>query len=185
MASVKVKGVPGVLKALEMFEPELAKQTAKALSKKGRDIAADARKEIPTESPLRNWRGRFAGQSGGKRYGNGAESSVLSRGGQGWPPWNAAAMRASVKSRRRDLALTVTMNEAAANIYAIAGTKSDGRSPQGRAMIANLPELTPGGGSRRKGRVMVPAVRSNYKDTRQLIENELFDVIAQVNRKVA
>lgn len=185
MASLKVRGVPGVLKALEQFEPELAKQTAKALSKKGRDIAADAKREIPTDSPLRNWRGTFSSRSRGKRYGNGAQSSILSRGGQGWPPWNSAAMRASVKSRRRDLTLTVTMNEAAANIYAIAGTKSDGRSPQGRAMIANLPEITQGGGSRRKGRVMVPAVRSNYKDTRELIENELFDVIAQVNRKVA
>ena len=172
MASLRVRGVPGVLKALEAFEPELAKRTAKQLSKKGRDIVKDAREELPTNPPLKNWRDRAAARPG------------RGRGGQGWPAWNAAQMRSSIKSRRRDLSLTVTMNDAAANIYAIAGTRTNGRSPQGTAFINNLPELAPGGGSRRRGRAMVPAVKKNYKDTRELITNELFEVIAQVNRKV-
>ncbi len=184
MASLRVRGTPGVLKALEMFEPELAKRTAAELSKGGRDIVKDAQNEIPDDPPMRGWRTTAANRPRGKRYGSGVQSNVISRGGAGWPAWQPDVMRRNIKSRRRDLRLTITFNEAAGNIFAIAGTKSGGRGT-GVQFIRNLPDLTPGGGSRRRGRVMVPAVRRNYGRISDLITNELFDVIRDVNRKVS
>lgn len=186
MASLRVRGVPGVLKALETFDKELAKSTAKEITRAGKAIAANAKNEIPDRpGRLRNWRDVPPRIPRGKRNADGTYSGVLSRGGAGWPAWKASEARTSIKSRRRDIVLTVTLNEAAANIYAVAGTKSSGFSPQGRAFVENLPPLSKSEGrGGRRGRVMVPAVRKEYRQIIETIDKEIFQVVREVNRKV-
>lgn len=185
MASLKVRGVPGVLKALEVFDKDLAKATAKEISRAGRAIAAEARNQIPMEPPMRGWRTVPARIARGKRNADGTSSNVISRGGAGWPAWSSAQAKTSVKSRRKDVTLTVSMNEAAANIFAIAGTKTDGISPQGRVFVRNLPPLSKSEGrGGRKGRIMVPAVRKEYRQIIETIDKEIFQVVREVNRKV-
>lgn len=183
-ARARVTGVGGVLKGLEVFDKDLAKATAKTITKAGKDIATDAKAAIP-DRPLRNWRDTPARFPRGKRNRDGTLSRVLSRGGAGWPAWAPAKARSSIKSRRRDITLTITLNEASANIYALAGTKNTGMSPQGVAFINSLPLLSKSSGrGGRSGRVMVPAVRKHYPQIIATIDNEVFRVVKEVNRKV-
>lgn len=186
MASLRVRGVPGVLKALETFDKDLAKATAKEISRAGREIVKDAKDEVPDRpGRLRNWRDVPPRVARGKRNADGTYGTVLSRGGAGWPAWKPTEIKGKIKSRRKDVTLTVTMNEAAANIYAIAGTKTNGLSPQGRAFIENLAPLSRSAGrGGRRGRIMVPAVRKNYREIIETIDKEIFQVVREVNRKV-
>lgn len=193
MASLKVRGVPGVLKALETFDKDLAKATAKEISRAGKSIASEAKSSIPSNPPLRNWRNVPPRIPRGSRMPDGSYSNmrtaggavIATRGGKGWPPWSSADAKTSIKSRRKDVTLTVVLNEASANIFAIAGTKGPGDSPQGRAFVQYLPPLsTSEGRGGRKGRIMVPAVRKEYPKIIEIISQEILQVVREVNRKV-
>jgi hypothetical protein len=186
VASLKVRGVPGVLKALETFDKELAKATAKEISRAGREIVKDAKDEVPDRpGRLRNWRNIPARIPRGRRNRDGTYARGLTRGGEGWPAWKPTDIRSSIKSRRRDVTLTIMMTEASGSIYAVAGTQTGGRSPQGEAFIRNLDPLSKSQGrGGRAGRIMVPAVRKNYRDIIETIDKEIFQVVREVNRKV-
>jgi len=186
VAYVRVQGTSNVLKALSQFEPALAKKIGKDLSDQGRKIVKDAKDEIPQRpGRLYNWRATPPKVARGKRDAKGSIGFTLTRGGSGWPAWESNKVKKSVKSRRSQTVLTISVNEAALNIFALAGTVSDGSGPQGRAFVAGLPAVNKSGKGRlRTGRVLIPAVKKNYKDTRQLIEESIFAGIAEINRRL-
>ena len=186
MAYVRVQGTSNVLKALKQFEPDLAKKIGKDLSDAGRQIANTAKANIPQRPGLLyNWNSKPTKNPQGKRNNSGLLGNVLTRGGKGWPAWEMNPMKKSVKSRRNQTVLTISINEAALNIFALAGSASEGNSPQGKAFIRGLPPISRSGkGKDRTGRVLVPAVKAHYKDTRQTIEDSIFAGIAEINRRV-
>lgn len=186
---VKVEGVAGSLKALNKVEPEIAKGVGRELNKAGRKIRDDARRLTPTDSPMRNWRTTPARNPRGKQNAAGLFGYGVSRGGQGWPAWNKGGFQKSIRSKRREFLLEISANDASAMIYELAGTKGGfGRgsagSPQGQAFIAKLPAVNQSSKGDRTGRIMVPALKKNYKATREAIEKAVDRTRAELQKAI-
>jgi hypothetical protein len=179
---VNVTGDTKVLKSLSTFDPEIAKTLGNNMSKIRKDIVADTKEAYtPRAGRLYNWRNRAAKTPRGRRNADGTLSTLLTRGGAGWPPWSVPNMRKGVKSSRRDLVVTVRVTEAAAAIYELAGSKTKGESPQGRAFISGLPPLF----SRQfRGRALRPALMKHYARGRRIIDKDVADVIRTIQRMI-
>ena len=90
-------------------------------------------------------------------------------------------MRKGVKSNRRGLVISVSVTDAAAAIYELAGSKTKGNSPQGRKFIAGLPPLF----SRQfRGRALRPALMKHYARGRRIIDKDVADVIRTIQRMI-
>lgn len=173
--TLREDGVAGTLRALKLLDKDLAKGLEKEINDIGGKIVADAKDLIPGRPPsanggeLYNWRATGPRRSRATRTSTGSYGTTAVRGGKGWPGWIEAAMDSSVRKSRREFVVTARSTDAAAMIYEIAGTKTSGRSPQGRAFIANLPALPPSGG--RRGRVLVRSVKMNYRAAKDGIKD--------------
>lgn len=124
MAGVKVTGVRQTLRALKKLQPDLEKEVRKSINESVREVVLTARGFIP-DQPMTGW-------------------TAESWGHRGWDKRTAImGIKRQNPSRRVNgrgyfYAIDVANLSAPSMIYELAGTKSDGRSPQGRQFINNI-----------------------------------------------
>lgn len=169
-------------RALAMLDKEVEGEVNKALSKKGRVIRDEARGQIPAgpdqatgwnENPTTP---RFRLNPDG--------TWNRSRVSPGWPAWSQSAVKSSVKARRKSWTLSVMMTDRAGAIYATAFTKSDGLTPQGRALRQRLSDVPKSRQGARSGRILVPALRKHYRATLDELEAGVRRAAAIIERRV-
>lgn len=124
MAGVKVTGVRQTLRALKQVQPDLEKEVRKSINKSVREVVTTARGFMP-DQPMTGWTADSWGQ-------------------RGWDQRKAQmGIRRLNPSRRVSgkgyfYAIDVANTSAPGVIYELAGSKSDGYSPQGRQFISNI-----------------------------------------------
>lgn len=124
MAGVKVTGVRQTLRALKAVAPDLEKEVRKSINESVRDVVVTARGFIP-DQPMTGW-------------------TAESWGHRGWDKRTAQmGIRRMNPSRRGKnggyfYSIDVANLSAPGMIYELAGSKSNGNSPQGRQFISNI-----------------------------------------------
>jgi len=156
---VKATGVRETLRALKRVQPDLEAELRKNINTAVRELVKTARGFIPSESPMSGWTEDSWGQRG----------------------WSTSAARRGIKrenpSRRVSnrgfiTAIAVSNMSAAGMIYELAGSKSRGRTPQGRQFIENI-ETAPDSLRAPLRRVVVRAGVEKGEETRQAVEDAL------------
>lgn len=185
---VTVAGLAGTLKALNKLDPEVAKQIGKELNLAGRVIRDEAKTLLPqTPSPrMRNWGRNEPKRRLGRRNSDG---TIKAGSSSGFPAWNPAASKKSIRSSRREFVLTIqSKNDAALEVYELAGTKGGKRgsgSPQGRSFLNLLPAVPLNTAKRiTHGRVMRRALRNHYPQTRLKIMDAAYRAALYVQRSM-
>lgn len=126
-------GLKDTRKALKDYAPEVLKEMNKEIRGVGKSLTLLSKGNIPEKPPMRGWREVTAA--------NGS-----SRGGSGWPAWNASEIRKGVKFKtggRRKKGSNISdayalINESAAGaIFELAGRRSNGAGT-GVQFIENL-----------------------------------------------
>ena len=166
-ASLEVEGVAEVLRALGKINPELKKATVKNMKTAGDPMVQDARSLFPATSPLSNWgnwttpKGRVIGPYNPAKVKRGAK--VAYRGSK-------------VRGSDKDTIplLTMRQTDAAGSIVDMAGRRSNGNTPQGRAFIAQL--RSHGVASR----AMWPAAERNMDRVTAAVEDAINEMSAQI-----
>jgi len=170
-AGLEVEGVAEVLRALGKVDPELRKATINNMKKAGEPMAQDARSLFPSASPLSNW-GNWTTPKG----------RVIG-------PYNPAKVKRGVKIAYRGSKvrgsdkntiplLTMRQTDAAGAIVDMAGRRSAGNSPQGRAFIRGL---------NRDGiasRAMWPAAERNMDRVTAAVEDAINEMSAKIERMI-
>lgn len=121
-------------KEMREFAPDLLKAMDKEILKQTNIIKKKAQVEAPPTPPLSGWRDTAAENPTGQRNG-------------GWPAYQGSEVKRGIRvkqgrKRKRgslysNLKIIVNL-DAAGNIFELAGRKSSGKTPTGRAMIAAL-----------------------------------------------
>lgn len=179
---VKVEGTKNVLRALGMLDPDLAKEIGKELSDVGRKIGSDARALVPTQPPLSGW--GVTGTSNPRRNALGNTT----RGGQGWPAWTGQKYASSIRSSRRQTNLTVKSTAtAAASIFEVAGSVTNGRTAAGRAFVRNLQARYPVSRTTRgrlRSRAMIRSMQINYVPARASLTKAVERAANELQRRI-
>lgn len=124
---VRIDGLDRTLRALKAIDPTMEKEIRKEINAAAGSIRDLARRYIPAESPMSGWEAPNWGARG----------------------YDSATMHKGIKvvrrgSRRRPNSfrqeIRIVNGSAAGMIYELAGSKSDGRTPQGRKFIQNIAE---------------------------------------------
>ena len=119
---IQVKGLVGVnemIRELKKVEPELYRQLRKDLIQDVKPLFAAIKSAVPGVAPL---------------------SGMNNNGRLGWGKPIRVTAKINLKRRRGfSSLLTVKTTNAAVEMVDMAGSASSGQTPQGRAMIANLP----------------------------------------------
>jgi hypothetical protein len=162
-ASVRVTGVPATLRALKRVDPAARKRVPDRLKAAAGPILADARATIPATPPTSGW------STGGRL---GFDPSKVRR---------SIRLRVrATRGRRRTpgeytvLAITSGPSPAAA-IWDMAGRRSAGATPSGRAFVRALKRR------RRASRSLWPAVERNARR----VEREIERVLDEIERETA
>ena len=124
-APVRIDGLPETLRALKSIDPTMEKEIRKEINTAAGSIRDLARRYVPDQSPMSGW----------------SEDSWSGRG------WDSAEVRRGISvkrygNRRRPNSfrqeIRIVNGSAAGVIYELAGSKSNGYSPQGRQFIQNV-----------------------------------------------
>lgn len=163
MAQGRVTGVRETLAALKQFDPQLERDLRKEIRSIVSPLRSEAQRRIPSAPPLSGWtRGRYAFDGGAARAG-----VRVQVGG-----------RASKRKRVWPL-VTLKQTNAGGAVFDIAGRRSSGSSPAGRAFIAGL--------NRRHGRAsrsMWKAAEGKLPQIRSEVEDAIEAASKTVNRKL-
>ena len=164
--TARIDGVDEVLKALKAVDPELRKELPKEIKAYLNPIVDEMRSTIPGDRPLSGWKetGRIGWRSSTVR------SSIRSK--------FRASRKRGAKSREFSLA-SISQSSPAGAIFDMAGRKSSGNTPQGRAMIAAL-NTRHGGASR----TLWPTLERNRNRLEDGIRAILERYADKVNRKL-
>lgn len=91
---VSLTGLESTLTALKKYDPEARKQLFNAIASATRLIRDDARRSVPSLPVPTGWRNQQ-----GMPKGDGAwQNRTLTRGGKGWPPFEASNVKRLIKS---------------------------------------------------------------------------------------
>ena len=161
-ARLEVNGLADTLKVLRRIDPELRKTTVRRMKLAAKPMQAEAKKLFPDASPLSgwgNWRGGYDGRT--------VKRNVK------------VAFKGS-KARNSDTIplLTLRQTSAAGVIFDIAGRKSSGNSPSGRAMIARLDRFAPA------SRVMWPTAERHMPEVVQGVRSAIDDMSEIINQEL-
>lgn len=161
-AKVEVNGLADTLRTLRRVDPELRKTTIKRMKLAAKPMQAEAKKLFPDASPLSgwgNWRGGYDGRN-------------VKR--------NVKVSFKGSKARNSNVIplLTLRQTSAAGAIFDIAGRKSSGNSPSGRAMIARLDRFAPA------SRVMWPTAERHMPEVAQGVRSAIDDMSAIINQEL-
>jgi hypothetical protein len=145
---IQIKGLIGVnqmIRELKQIEPELYRQLRKDLIQDVKPLYKAIRSNIPTIAPL---------------------SGMNNNGRLGWGKPVRVTAKINLKKRAGfSSLLTVKTTNAAVEMVDMAGSASSGETPQGRAMIANLPG--------KHSRYVWPAARRYLPQIMQAANNTL------------
>ena len=167
--------------ALSKLDNEVEREVNLALNKRGRVIRDEARNQVPERPEVSGWNlnpvtPRFRLNPDGT-WNRGRVSP-------GWPEWNSGGIKSSIKSTRRSWVLTVKSQDRAGAIYATAFTKTDGVTPQGRALARQLSRVPKSRRGARSGRILVPALRKHYRATLDELETGVRRAAEIIERRV-
>jgi hypothetical protein len=161
-AKVEVNGLADTLRTLRRVDPELRKTTIKRMKVAAKPMQAEAKKLFPSASPLSGW-GNWRG---------GYDGATVKR--------NVKVSFKGSKTRNSDTIplLTLRQTSAAGVIFDIAGRKSQGNSPSGRAMIARLDRFAPA------SRVMWPTAERHMPEVVRGVRSAIDDMSRQINEEL-
>ena len=161
-AKVEVNGLADTLRTLRRVDPELRKTTIKRMKVAAKPMQAEAKKLFPSASPLSGW-GTWRG---------GYDGATVKR--------NVKVSFKGSKARNSDTIplLTLRQTSAAGVIFDIAGRKSSGNSPSGRAMIARLDRFAPA------SRVMWPTAERHMPEVVRGVRSAIDDMSRQINEEL-
>lgn len=122
---VGIIGLEGTQRALKNMAPDLAKVLDTELKQAVAPVIADAKRLIPSDSPMSGWRTTAA-------------KNGRSRGGAGWPAWDSSRAKGGIVWRKGKpkgsnsprigrVAYSLQSKDAAAAIFEIAGRRSTGK----------------------------------------------------------
>lgn len=168
---VSVYGLAQTQRALKSLAPEAEKALSRGIRTALNKARDKARARIPTTPPMSGWR-------------TGAAARGRSRGGAGWPAWDASKARAGItvgrgaaRGTRRTSTLSVAWQlrstDAAGTIFDKSANSS---TPVGAQFIANLDRAG------RAQRVLWPAWLEEREDAMRTIEAEIHKAEAVVQR---
>ena len=167
--SVRIDGADNALKVLRTTEPIFAKEIARDISKAGRLVAEHAKQKAPTGPTMSGWR-------------ESAATRGRTRGGAGWPAWEAPGVKVS----RRGTSVVIASTGAVAAIYESAGKNGlGGLSYQGGQFINNnsrYGRLVKSG--QRTGRLMIPSIAATYPQVIEQLRDACDRAVAEVNRRL-
>lgn len=169
---ITVTGARETLREIKTLDIELRRQTWKSMRSASKPMLNAARGLVPASPPMRNWRTVEATRG-------------RTRGGAGWPAWDAPSKGVKVKiggrARRNDRTwplLRLTQADAAGAIYDMAGRKSSGNGPQGVAFINNLNRI------RSASRSIWPAAEQHSDDVQRGVLEALAVAEAHIQRRI-
>lgn len=128
---VVLEGADEALKAIKALAPDLDKDLKEKLGGVGKRIASDAKTRVPSQSPLSGWEYVAKDPAGWAAKRN----KRPSRGGKGWPAYDAGKIRTGIKSStsagkpkgaKFGALVYVSNKDAAGAIFELAGRKSKG-----------------------------------------------------------
>jgi len=173
-ARVEVNGLADTLKVLRRVDPELRKTTIRRMKLAAKPMQAEAKKLFPDASPLSGW-GSWTGRSGNRITGpEGYDGGIVRKGVK-------VAFKGNVKRGSQSNViplLTLRQTSAAGVIFDIAGRKSSGNSPSGRAMIARLDRFAPA------SRVMWPTAERHMPEVVQGVRSAIDDMSEIINQEL-
>lgn len=169
--NIKVTGADEAVRVLQTMEPLFAKEIKKEISSAGRLVADYAKGITPSGPTMRGWRETPAVRG-------------RTRGGAGWPAWQNPGVTVS----RRGASVIIASTGAVAAIYESAGKNGlGGLSPTGGQFIRNN-STDPGRplvqAGKRKGRLMVPAIKQTYPEVIKRIQQACDRAVAEANRRL-
>lgn len=170
-ATMKVQGVTGALKTLRQLDPEFQKQVKKDIRAAAKPLQQKAREYVPLEPPLSGFSRSWTRSTGGTVAGWNARGKTR----------NKVVIKTGGK-RRSDgtyLLVAVVQTDAMGAIYDMAGRKSSGNTPAGRAMILNLNKI------RGASRGMWPAAEQELPAIQQVVGGILDTVSARLTKELA
>jgi hypothetical protein len=175
LAKLEVYGVPEMMKLLKQIDPALQKATVAKMKMAAEPMIREARSLVPDEPP---------------------RPSDPTKNGKGWSAngrlgWNASKIRRSITVKYRGTRpnrqfgstnwtlLKLVMGNAGGSVYDIAGKKSPGQTPQGRALISKLNrELN-------ASRVMWRSAERHLRDVQQGVTDAIIDMEDAINKRAA
>ena len=170
-ATMKVQGVTGALTTLRKLDPEFQKQVKKDIRAAAKPLQQKAREYVPLEPPLSGFSRSWTRSTGGTVAGWNARGKTR----------NKVVIKTGGK-RRSDgsyLLVAVVQTDAMGAIYDMAGRKSSGNTPAGRAMISNLNKI------RGASRGMWPAAEQELSHIQQVVGGILDTVSARLTKELA
>lgn len=156
VVSYQLDGLGPALRQLGKLEPDLRKELRANFRQELNVVRDDARRAMPASAPLSGMAHR--GRTG---YGRKAISGItVATGG---------------RTRRGDFVVAgLRQSNAAGVIYDMVGSRGRAKTPQGAALIANMPG--------RPSRVMWPTVERNQDRIATIVEDFVNGVTDGVNR---
>jgi len=165
-ATVRVQGVKETLKILKQVDPELRKALMKEMRTAAKPLVQEVQRALPVQAPLSGMdnEGRLGWNStrvtrnvklkvGGKK--------VRSQRGQEFP------------------LLRVTINDAAAAMFDMAGRGGSGNTPQGQALIRGLSRYGA------PSRTAYPSAEKRLPEVTRGVLEAIDKAAAQINREIA
>lgn len=163
-ARLEVNGLADTLKVLRRVDPELRKSTIRQMKLSAKPLVVEAKSLFPATSPLSgwgNWRGGYDGGTVRKGVKVAFKGNVK-RGSQS----NVIPL------------LTLRQVSAAGAIFDIAGRKSSGNSPSGRAFIARLDRFAPA------SRIMWPTAERHMPQIVQGVRSAIDEMSRTINEEL-
>lgn len=162
-----------VLKELRELDPNLRKELQKEMRSGLKPIVQKLQGTVPKQSPLSG----FASASAqGTRYSWGAVTGVTKTplGKRTKKPGFYPVVSMSFRSRNK--------TGAGFEIMELAGSKSSGSTPQGRAMISALARIAPI--QKGLGRFVIPAAKDEVGDATRIAKGIIEKFVTMVNRRI-
>ncbi|CAB4218319.1 hypothetical protein UFOVP1608_21 [uncultured Caudovirales phage] len=173
---ITVTGLTQLKKELSVLAPDLKNQLAKVFRDSAKKVRDDARSKVPSAPPLSHWR---------------TVKSVngTSRGGAGWPHWDAAQIRAGIeykagvtapgftsKSTTKFFGYRVYNASAAGNILEVS---KHAQSKSGQSFIAGLNQEVG-----KTGRLIYGAFDKNETEINSKIRREVDRIMTEYDRRL-
>ena len=173
LATMEIYGVPEMMGILKQIDPALQKATIAKMKLAAEPMIREARQSIPDEPP---------------------RPSDPTKNGKGWSAngrlgWNAAKIRRSITVKYKGrpnrkwgetnwTLLKMVMGNPAGAVYDIAGRKTAGVTPQGRALIAKLDREL------KASRVMWRAAERHLPDVQQGVTDAIVDMEYAIEQRI-
>ena len=159
----EVRGVREAMKTLREIDPRLRRESAKSIRTAAQPLVNAARSKVPGSPPLSGWtRGRYA--FNGTKAKRGVKAKVGGRARKSSATWDL---------------VTLIQADAGGAVYDMAGRRSAGKSPQGRAFISGLKGR--GGGA---SRTLWPAAEEQLPAVQSAVEAAVREVVAKSMREL-